>query len=92
MTEHLVTPLLRAAKIVLLALGGLVAYLAWKGYRRSRETTMLYLSAGFALITVGILLQGVLFELADVALARADLAATLVSLAGFGVIVWSLYR
>lgn len=91
MTDH-VTLMLRIAKIALLVLGGVIVSLAWRGYRRSREPTMLHLAGGFGLLTAGILLQGVLFELADVPLAQADLAATLVSLAGFGTIVWTLYR
>lgn len=93
MTEHETTLLiLRVVKIALLGLGGSIAYLAWTGWRRSRDSTMLYLAVGFVLVTVGVLLQGLLFEFASVGPFAADLVASVVALAGFGAILWSLYR
>lgn len=93
MTGHETTLLiLRVVKIALLGLGGSIAYLAWTGWRRSRDRTMLFLAVGFVLVTAGVLLQGLLFELANFGAFAADLFASVVVLAGFGAILWSLYR
>lgn len=93
MTEHETTLLiLRIVKIALLGLGGSIAYLAWTGWRRSRDRTMLYLSVGFGLVTAGVLLQGLMFEFASVGPFAADLVSSVVVLGGFGAILWSLHR
>lgn len=86
------TALLGIVKTVLLLLGGLITYLAYAGYRDTGEGTMLYLAAGFGLVTFAILLQGIFFELVGLGLAAADLLATLVAIAGFATILVSLYR
>lgn len=81
---------LTAVKTVILLLGGVVTYLAHKAYRRTSDRSLLALSVGFGLITVGVLLAGFTFEVLGVALGLGILIESLFVLAGFVVITYSL--
>jgi len=73
-----------------LALGALITYLAAKAARKTGVTGLVYLAAGFGIVTLGSLLAGVTDQLI------ADPTAALVvesalTLVGFGIIAYSLY-
>jgi uncharacterized membrane protein len=102
--SQFVTPILIALKTITLLLGGLITYFSWKAHRRSGSKS---LAVGFAIVTAGILLAGVLDQLLRLSLipgspmaaavdarAVADVALVIESgltALGFGVIVYSLY-
>lgn len=86
-----ITTTVVALKTISLALGGLITYLAFKAYRRTRSRSLRSLAVGFGLVTLGSLLAGV----ADLALGQDATTALVIQSAltavGFAVIVHSLY-
>lgn len=89
MTE--ITTLIVGLKTVTLLLGGLITYFAFKAFRRTGAASLQYLTVGFAIVTTGAMLGGIVDQL--LMLSR-DLAITVESgltVIGFAVIVYSLY-
>ncbi|WP_265111584.1 DUF7521 family protein [Halosolutus halophilus] len=79
------------AKLAVLTLGLLVSAMAFQGYRRYGRTAMVYLAIGFALISVGTVIEGLLFELADLDIFLASTIQTVIAASGMLVILYSLY-
>lgn len=79
------------AKLAVLTLGLLVSAMAFQGYRRYGSTAMAYLAIGFALISVGTVIEGLLFELADLDIFLASTIQTVIAASGMLVILYSLY-
>lgn len=80
-----------AARLAALVLGAFIVYLAYKGYRRNKSQPLLYVALGFALITAGTILEGVLFVLFQIDLRAALAAGTVLTVIGFLSIVYSIY-
>jgi hypothetical protein len=79
------------AKLVTVLLGLLIAGQAYRGYRRYDSEPMLYLAVGFGLISVGSVLEGVLFDVVGLSIFEAGTAQTALVAAGMLVILYSLY-
>lgn len=79
------------AKLFTTSLGLLIAYQAYRGYRRNGAPLMLYVALGFGLISLGSLLEGALFELFQLSIFHAGLVASLVAAAGMLSILYALY-
>jgi hypothetical protein len=79
------------AKLGTTALGLLIAYQAYRGYRRHGSPLLLYVGLGFGLISFGSLLEGLLFELFDLAFFQAGFVAAVLSGAGMVSILYALY-
>lgn len=77
-------------KTLILVVGGIVTYLALSAYRRTYDRALLFLSAGFGFIVVGVLLAGFTFELLNVALGVGILIESLFVLLGLSIIAYSL--
>lgn len=74
------TPLV-LAKLVTFALGLLVAYLAYHGYRRTDSEPMLYVAAGFVFIAAGAICEGLIYTVFGTSILSAGLIqAAIVSL------------
>ncbi|WP_222916106.1 hypothetical protein [Natrinema sp. SYSU A 869] len=82
---------LAVVKTLVLVVGGIITYFAFKAYRRTRQPALGYLTAGFGLVTLGLVLAGMLYELLGVGLATGILLESLLVLAGFLVIAYSMY-
>lgn len=82
---------LAVVKTLVLIVGGVITYFAYKAYRRTRQPALRYLSFGFGLVTLGLVLAGMLYEVLDVPLTTGILLESLLVLAGFLVIARSLY-
>lgn len=82
---------LTVVKTLVLVVGSVITYFAFKAYRRTRERALGYLAAGFGLVTLGLVLAGMLYELLGVQLATGILLESLLVLTGFLVIARSLY-
>lgn len=78
-------------KVGVLLVGLFISYQAYRGYRRNQSPAMLYLGVGFALISVGTAIEGVLFEVFEIDIFLAGTVQTVVSGAGMLVILYSLY-
>jgi len=73
-----------------LAVGALITYLAAKAGRKAGATGLLYLAAGFGVVTLGSLLAGVTDQvIADPA--AALIVESALTFVGFGVVAYSLY-
>lgn len=80
-----------AAKLIILALGLLIAWTAYRGYRRHQSMSMWYLAIGFALISVGTVTEGLLFEHFEVEIFLASAIQSFISATGMLAILYSLY-
>lgn len=80
-----------AAKVVALFLGAFIVYLAYRGYRRNRSRPLLYVAVGFAMITAGTIVEGVLYVMLGSVLLAAIAAGTAVTVLGFIMILYSIY-
>ncbi|RQH01836.1 DUF7521 family protein [Natrarchaeobius oligotrophus] len=82
---------LAVVKTLLLVVGGVITFFAYRAYRRTRQSPLGYLAVGFGLVTAGLVLAGMLYEILGVALGTGLLLESLLMLAGFLVIAYSLY-
>lgn len=80
-----------AGRVAALVLGAFVVYLAYKGYRRNKSRPLLHVALGFAFITAGTILEGILFVIVQVDLRAALGAGTLLTVIGFLSIIYSIY-
>lgn len=80
-----------AAKLIVLGLGLIIATSAYRGYRRYGGPAMLYLAIGFALISVGTAIEGLLFELLELDIFLASAIQTFIAASGMLIILYSLY-
>ncbi|MGO9646056.1 MAG: hypothetical protein ACLPY5_15095 [Candidatus Bathyarchaeia archaeon] len=78
-------------KMVALILGTFIVYLAYKGYKRNSSKPLLYVSLGFALITAGTVVEGLLYVIFISDLLVAIIAGTAVTVIGLIVIIYSIY-
>lgn len=88
---------LAVVKTLILLTGGLVTYFAYKAYGRTGDRSLGLLAGGFALITLGVLLAGLVYEVVsmlldvDVGLGYGIIVESTLVLAGMLVIAYSLY-
>jgi hypothetical protein len=78
-------------KLVALALGTFIVYLAYLGYKRNASKPLLYAALGFALITAGTITEGVLYVAFGTNLLAATAMGTAVTILGFIAIIYSIY-
>lgn len=83
--------LLVAGNLLVIALGFLVAYQSYRGYRRNDSLPMLYLAVGFVLLSVGGVLDCSLFGVLDVVVPYAGYVKTGLVATGMATISYSLY-
>jgi hypothetical protein len=74
-----------------LVLGAFIVYLAYRGYRRNASRPLLYVSMGFALITAGTVVEGLLYNVFRYELLAAIGTGTIVTILGFITIIYSIY-
>ncbi|MFB6071627.1 MAG: hypothetical protein ABEJ88_01520 [Halobacterium sp.] len=79
------------AKLVTVGLGALVAYQAYRGYRVHGSEPMLYVAVGFLVISVGAVIEGVLYEVVGLTIFMAGAVQTTVVAVGMLIILYSLY-
>lgn len=89
---------LAIVKLLILVVGGAVTYLAYRAYRRTQQRSLGLLSLGFGFITLGVLLAGLVYEVAsvvtgvDVGLGYGIIVESFLVLVGMLVIAYSLYE
>ncbi|WP_302081298.1 DUF7521 family protein [Salinibaculum rarum] len=79
------------AKLVTIGLGLLITYQAYKGYRMYDSEPMLYVAIGFLFISVGSVIEGVLYDVVGLSIFLAGTIQTAVVAVGMLVILYSLY-
>lgn len=78
-------------KTLVLLVGGMITYFAFKAYRRTRQQALGYLATGFGIVTLGLVLAGLFHELLSVSLEVGVLIESSLVLVGFLIIAYSLY-
>ncbi|MDS0282683.1 DUF7521 family protein [Haloarcula onubensis] len=79
------------AKLVTVGLGLLITYQAYKGYRTYGSKPMRYVAIGFLFISVGSVIEGVLFDVVGLSIFLAGTIQTAIVAVGMLVILYSLY-
>lgn len=84
-------PGLIVAKLVTMVLGFLIAYQAYRGYRRNHSRPMLYVAIGFVLISFGAVIEGLLFDVVGLTLSDSGTVATIIVAIGMLSVLYALY-
>jgi len=79
------------AKVITVGLGLLITYQAYKGYRTHGSEPMLYVAIGFLFISVGSVIEGVLFDVIGLSIFLSGTIQTAIVAVGMLVILYSLY-
>ena len=79
------------AKLVTMLLGVLIAYQAYRGYRRNDSRPMLFVAVGFVFISVGAVIEGILFDVFHVSIFTAGTVQTAIVAVGMLCILYALY-
>ncbi|AUV84490.1 hypothetical protein C2R22_23380 (plasmid) [Salinigranum rubrum] len=79
------------AKFVTMVLGFLIAYQAYRGYRRNNSRPMLYVAIGFVFVSFGAVIEGILFDVVGLTLSDAATIATAIVAIGMLTILYALY-
>lgn len=85
-----ITMVLMIVKTLILIVGSVITYFAWKAYRRTGKTALRDLTIGFGLVVVGSFLGGATFHLLETPLAVGVVVEGVIVLLGFGFIAYSL--
>lgn len=79
------------AKLVTVGLGLLITKQAYRGYRAYGSEPMLYVAVGFLFISVGSVIEGLLFDVVGLSIFLAGTIQTSLVAIGMLVILYSLY-
>lgn len=79
------------AKLITVGLGLLITYQAYKGYRMYGSEPMLYVAIGFLFISIGSVIEGILFDVVGLSMLLAGTIQTAIVAIGMLVILYSLY-
>ncbi|KZN22643.1 hypothetical protein A4G99_19525 [Haladaptatus sp. R4] len=80
-----------AAKIVVMILGVLIALQSYRAYRRYENQPMLFLAIGFVIISIGAVIEGILFDIVNMSIFYSGLIQSIIVIIGMGFILYSLY-
>ena len=83
---------LDVAQALILVFGGVVVYYAGTAYGKTKSQAMVLLSLGFAFVTLGALVAGVLYNFGTVDLGTVITVQAYSQAVGFFIIVYSLAR
>ena len=86
------TALLVTVRLLVLGLGVLITYYSLEAYRRTRTHYLRNASIGFGIITLGVFIEGVLFEFGGLDLALVHIIESVAIGIGFAVLLISLRR
>lgn len=86
------TATLLVVRLLVFALGVLITYYSFEAYRRTRTYYMRNAALGFGVITLGVFLEGVLFELGGFDLAVVHIVESIAIGLGFVILLDSLRR
>lgn len=79
------------AKLITVGLGLLITYQAYKGYRVHGSEPMLYVAIGFLFISIGAVIEGLLFDIVGLSIFVAGTIQTSIVAIGMLVVLYSLY-
>lgn len=83
---------LNISQALILIFGSIVVFYASRSYLRTKSRAMILLGLGFAFVTAGAVVAGVLFNVAGEDLTTVETIQAASQAAGFFIIVYSLTR
>lgn len=86
------TVVLTVARLVVLGLGVATTAISFRAYRRRRVRYLRDASVGFALVTVGVFVEGVLFQLTSLSLTQVHVVESVAISLGLLVLLRSFVR
>ncbi|WP_436923092.1 DUF7521 family protein [Halosimplex amylolyticum] len=86
------TVVLTATRAIVFALGAATTLVSYRAYRASGTRYLRDATAGFAIITVGVLLEGLLFQLTALSLPQVHIVESVAIGVGFLVLLRSFLR
>lgn len=79
-------------RVVLLVLGVATTAISYRAFRRERTRYLRDATLGFGLITLGVLIEGFLYQLTDLTLTQVHIAESVALAAGLAVLLLSFLR
>lgn len=83
---------LAVVRVLLLLLGVATTAISYRAYRRQRTRYLRDATVGFGLITLGVLLEGFLFQLTGLTLTQVHIVESLALAVGLAVLLRSFLR
>lgn len=81
-----------AVRVLLLAMGVGTTAVSYRAYLRERTAYLRNATLGFGFITLGVLVEGVLFEVTSLTLTQVHVVESLALACGLGVLLLSFVR
>ncbi len=81
---------LSALQTVIVILGVIIIYYATRGYRRTKNKSLLFLGLGFLFVTIGAVAAGLLFQFLNFGIAEVEAIEAASEVVGFLLIVYSI--
>lgn len=78
-------------KFLTMAIGFLVAFAAFRAYKRYSSRPLLYVAIGFILISLGEGFEGFLFDFTELTLYQASIVHSVLMVIGMILILYSIY-
>lgn len=86
------TTVLVVARLLLFGLGAVITAISFRAYRRTGARYMRDASVGFGIMTVGVFIEGVLYEIAGFPLVSVHIVETVAIGLAFIILLVSLHR
>ena len=83
--------LLQIVKISIVIMGSILTWLSLKGYTRTKKKGHLFLAMGFAFLTAGSGIEGILFEILHFELLDSALIEAILVAIGFLTFIYAVY-
>ncbi|MFB6106753.1 MAG: hypothetical protein ABEJ70_07245 [Halobacteriaceae archaeon] len=81
-----------AARVALLLLGVATTFVSYRAYRRETTTYLRNATIGFGVITLGVLIEGGLFQLTSLTLGQVHVVESVTIGIGLVFLLWSFLR
>jgi uncharacterized membrane protein YjjP (DUF1212 family) len=81
---------LSALQTVIVILGVIIIYYATRGYRRTKNKSVLFLALGFLFVTIGAVAAGLLFQFLNFDIYEVEAIEAASEVVGFLLIVYSI--
>ena len=90
MALQLIVDTLSVLQSVIVILGLVIIYYATRGYRKTKNKSLLFLGLGFFFVTIGAVAAGLLFQFLNIDLYDVETIAAASEVIGFSLIVYSI--
>ena len=79
-------------RVLLLVLGLTTTAISYRAYRQARTRYLRDATVGFGFITLGVLIEGFLYQLTTLTLTQVHIAESVALVCGFTVLLWSFLK